>query len=132
VVDHGSQFIADDFQAFVEGHGIQIRRGAVGEFHSLGLIDRWFRTLKESIAFRVIPLWNTAEFMQRLEIALIHYSYVRPHSALGGASPIERYYGIRGHLPTPIAPLEAAGVKARTESRSRSCFSTPALEGCPF
>ena len=56
------------------------------------LIGRFFRP------------WNPWEFKRRLNLALVHYSYVRPHASLDGMTPIEVYYGIRGHLPRPVAP----------------------------
>jgi hypothetical protein len=79
----------------------------VGEFHSISLIDRFFRTLKESLGVSRYRPWQfrgLADFTRRLEIALVHYSYVRPHEALGGLAPIERYYGIRGHLTRGVKP----------------------------
>jgi len=41
---------------------------------------------------------------RRLHIALLHYSFVRPHTSLGALTPIEAYYGIRRHLPHPVPP----------------------------
>jgi transposase InsO family protein len=104
VVDQGSQFTAEDFRTFVKAQKIRIRYGAVGQTHSLGLIDRFFRTLKDSLSLRSLRPWNLGGFRRRLTVALIHYAYVRPHASLGGFTPIEVYYGIRGHLPRPNAP----------------------------
>jgi transposase InsO family protein len=108
VVDRGPQFTAGEFRGFVEEQGILMRYGAVGQFHSIGLIDRFFRTLKESL--RPFRPWNVWELKRRLNLALVHYSYVRPHASLNvppaqpGLTPIEVYYGIRGHLPRPVPP----------------------------
>ena len=104
VVDQGSQFTAKAFQEPVRSHGIRIRYGAVGETHSLGLIDRFFRTLKESLDMRAHRPWNVGAFRRRLAVALVHYAYVRPHASLEGMTPIEVYYGIRGHMPRPVSP----------------------------
>jgi transposase InsO family protein len=104
VVDQGSQFTATEFQEFVDAQKIQIRYGAVGETHSLGLIDRFFRTLKDSLGLRSHRPWNVRELRRRLGLGLVHYAYVRPHASLGGFTPIEVYYGIRGHLPRPASP----------------------------
>jgi len=93
-----------DFRAFVRSQGIGIRYGKVGECHSLGLIDRFFRTLKDSLSLRSIRPWNLRDMKRRLTAALIHYAYLRPHTSLGGFTPIEAYYGIRGHLPHPVSP----------------------------
>ena len=75
----------------------------VGQTHSLGL-DRFFRTLKDSLSLRLLRPWSLGSLGSRLTVALIHYAYVRPHASLEGFTPIEVYYGIRGHLPRPLAP----------------------------
>jgi transposase InsO family protein len=103
VVDQGSQFTAREFREIVDAHRIRIRYGAVGETHSLGLIDRFFRTLKESLSPRGIRPWSLRDFTRRLHLALVHYAYVRPHASLEGFTPAEVYYGIRGHLPRPVS-----------------------------
>lgn len=104
VVDKGTQFTVGEFRAFVDGQSIKMRHGAVGQTHSLGLIDRFFRTAKDSLSPRSVRPWSRKDIERRLHIALLHYSYVRPHTSLGGLTPIEAYYGIRGHLPTPVSP----------------------------
>jgi transposase InsO family protein len=103
-VDQGSQFTAREFRALVKRQGIRIRYGAVGETHSLGLIDRFFRTFKESLRPRGVRPWSLRELTGRLHLALVHYAYVRPHASLAGFTPVEVYYGIRGHLPQPAPP----------------------------
>jgi hypothetical protein len=72
--------------------------------HFLGIIDRLFRTLKDSLRLRSIRPWNLRDFKRRLAAALIHYACLRPHTSLGGFTPIENYYGIRRHLPRPASP----------------------------
>jgi transposase InsO family protein len=104
VADRGSQFIAEAFRDFIDQQRILMRYGAVGQFHSIGLIDRFFRSLKASLGLPFYRPWNSWDFRRRLNLALVHYSYVRPHSALVGMTPIEIYYGIRGHLPRPVPP----------------------------
>ena len=104
VVDQGSQFTAKEFRALVKRQGIRIRYGAVGQTHSLGLIDRFFRMLKESLRLDGIRPWSMRELSGRLHLACVHYAYVRPHASLGGFTPVEVYFGIRGHLPRPVSP----------------------------
>lgn len=104
VTDQGAQFTAPDFRAFVKSECIRMRYGKVGETHSLGFIDRFFRTLKDSLSLRSIRPWNLRDFRRRLTAALIHYAYLRPHTSLGGFTPIETYYGIRRHRRYPVSP----------------------------
>ena len=126
VTDQGVQFTAQDFRAFVRTQGIRLRYGKVGETHSLGLIDRFFRTLKDSLSLRSIRPWNLRDFRRRLTAALVHYAYLRPHTSLGGFTPIETYYGIRRHRPYrckpghPAAqPAGAAAAVGRPDSQSQ-------------
>jgi transposase InsO family protein len=88
----------------VNAHKARIRYGAVGQTHSLGLIDRSFRTVKDSLSLRTLRPWDLRDFRRRLAIALLHYDHVCPHASLEGFTPIEVYYGIRGHLPQPVSP----------------------------
>jgi putative transposase len=104
VVDQGSQFTARAFREAVKAHRIRIRYGAVGETHSLGLIDRFFRTIKDSLDVRSRRPWSIGGFRRRLAVAFVHYASVRPHSSLEAMTPIEVYYGIRGHRPRPVSP----------------------------
>ena len=104
VSDHGKQFVADVFKIFIRQQGIRQRYGAVGESHSIGLIDRFFRTLKASLKLRAFRPWNLSELRRRVDLALTHYAYVRPHASLEASVPVEVYYGIRGHLPRPVPP----------------------------
>jgi putative transposase len=99
VSDQGSQFTAEVFRDALEKLGIQQRIGAVGEHGSIGLIDRFFRTLKQDLHVaknspRPRWPWSLADFERRLVPALVRYAYCRPHSALGGRVPVEAFFGI--------------------------------------
>ena len=104
VVDRGTQFTAEEYRASVKASRTRIRYGAVGQVHSLGLIDRFFRTAKDSLSLRTLRPWNFRDFRRRLAFGFLHYAYVRPHTSLDAFTPIEVYYGIRGHLPRPVSP----------------------------
>ena len=47
--DHGSNFMADDFQKQVKFWGVSLSYAFVGEPQTNGVIERLFRTLKEQI-----------------------------------------------------------------------------------
>lgn len=131
VVDQGSQFTAEEYKEAVKGHGIRIRYGAVGETHSLGLIDRFFRTLKDSLSLRLLRPWYFRDFRRRLSIAFVHYAYVRPHASLEGMTPIEVYYGIRGHLPRPVSPPRQSPGVSEPEVPFEFVFLDPEHEAFP-
>jgi hypothetical protein len=33
------------------------------------------------------------DLMEKIELGLVHYAHFRPHQALGGATPVEIYFG---------------------------------------
>jgi hypothetical protein len=114
-----------------QGEKIRIRHGAVGQTQSLGLIDRFFRTLKDSLSLRSHRPWNLRAFERRLTLALVHYAYVRPHASLGGITPIEAYFGIRGHLPRPVSPPRQRPGGVEPEVPFEFVFLDPEHEAFP-
>jgi transposase InsO family protein len=60
VSDPGSQFTGHGFRQRLEAHGIRQRFGAVGKTGSIGVIDRFFRTLKENLG---LGLWRPLMLM---------------------------------------------------------------------
>lgn len=135
VVDQGPQFTAHEFTAFVQSQGTRIRYGKVGEFHSISLIDRFFRTLKEGLGVPRRRPWDFrgfADFTRRLELAFVHYSYVRPHAALRALTPIEKYYGIRGHLQTPVPPPRGRHGDPHAEIPFEIAFLDPENQAFPI
>jgi transposase InsO family protein len=105
VTDQGAQFTDRTFRDTLDALRIKQRFGAVGKHGSVGIIDRFFRTLKESLG---LPLWKPLlreDLERRLEPALLHYAYHRPHRTLGGASPAEVYLGLEpAHCPPRCHP----------------------------
>ena len=132
VVDQGTQFTADEFRDFVKAEKIRIRYGAVGQVHSLGLIDRFFRTLKDSLHLRLIRIWQIGSARRRVHLALVHYAYVRPHASLEGFTPVEVYYGIRGHLPTAVKPPRGRRDDPEREVPFDFAFLDPEHEAFPL
>jgi transposase InsO family protein len=135
VMDQGPQFTAEVFKTFLKNHGIRFRYGKVGEAHSLGLIDRFFKTLKHSLGVPLRRPWDfrgMADFKHRLELALVHYSYVRPHTALDNLTPIEKHYGIRAHLPIPATPPRGRREDTSTKVPFDIVFLDPENQAFPI
>jgi hypothetical protein len=57
---------------------------------------------------------------------------VRPHAALAGATPIEKYYGIRGHLPTPVRPTRGRPGETPRHSAFEIVFFDPENDAFPI
>jgi len=91
VSDQGSQFTAAVFRETLDALSIGQRFGAIGQYGSIALIERFWRTLKELLAIRLWPPLSAAHLEARVELALRYYSALRPHQGLGGATPAEVY-----------------------------------------
>ena len=86
------------------------RFGAVGKTGSIALIERLWRTVKGLIGARIRPPLTLEDCRRRVEFALLHYAYCRPHRSLGGAAPAEVYFGIRpAHLSSSPPPRGRPG-----------------------
>src|SRR5665811_597294 len=73
--------------------GVKQRFGAVGKKGSIALIERLWRTLKDTLGLRLIGPLVAEDLMVKVEIGLLHYAHFRPHQALAGATPAEIYFG---------------------------------------
>jgi putative transposase len=100
VSDQGSQFTADLFRERLEVLSIGQRFGAIGEYGSIAVIERLWRTLKGLLVVTLWPPLPAAHLAARVELALAYYSDFRPHQGLSGATPAEVYRG-----ETPKAQL---------------------------
>ena len=112
VSDQGAQFTARVFRENLDAHGIRQRFGAVGKHGSIGIIDRFFRTLKESLG---LPTWkhlHREDLERHLETALTHYALFRPHQGLKGATPAEIFFGDEPACRSAVRPPRAADANA--------------------
>jgi transposase InsO family protein len=73
--------------------GVKQRFGAIGKKGSIALIERLWRTLKDTLGLRLLRPLAAEDLMEKVEIGLLHYAHFRPHQALGGATPAEMYFG---------------------------------------
>jgi len=125
VTDHGGQFIADVFEAQLQRLGVEHRIGAVGLSGSIALLERYWRTLKESLRLPLFAPLTLADLERRVAYSVLHYGYYRPHQALQGATPAEILFGWppAHHRagPPPRGPRGAA----RLEEPFRVAFLDP-------
>jgi hypothetical protein len=81
--------------------GIRPRFGAVGKHGSIAIVERFIRSMKEEgLRHILLPLCRR-DFRRELDLYLVWYNGRRPHTALGGATPDERYFGRRPANRTP-------------------------------
>ena len=117
VTDQGSQFIAKEFLDGINELGVLHRFGAIGKTGSIALIERLWRTLKQTLMLKSFKPLVLDELKQRLALGLHRYAFLRPHQGLSGATPADVYVyfaqqPISHHaIPPPRArPGEHVGV----------------------
>jgi putative transposase len=104
VSDQGSQFTAQVFRETLNALSIRQRFGAIGQYGSIAVIERFWRTLKGLLGVRLWPPLSAAHLEARAGRALMYYATLRPHQGLGGATPSEIYNGEHPAVATAIPP----------------------------
>jgi putative transposase len=93
--DQGSQFTSLAFTSVLKAHGIQISMDGTGCWRDNVFVERLWKTVKyEEVYLRAYETVQMAQ--QYLSSYLTFYNQCRPHQALGGTTPDERY---NHHLP---------------------------------
>ena len=93
VSDQGSCFMARAFRRTLKRLAVRQRHGAIGKKGSIALIERLWRTLKDTLRLRSLRPLVPDDLIEKVELGLVHYAHFRPHQALGGATPAEIYFG---------------------------------------
>src|ERR1039457_5280646 len=92
ISDHARCFTGRVFRRKLLRLGVKQRFGAVGKKGSIALIERLWRTLKDTLGLRLLRPLAAEDLMEKVEIGLVHYAHFRPHQGLGGATPAEIYF----------------------------------------
>ena len=95
VSDQGGEFIGEPFERVLATHRIRHRFGAVGEHGSIAIIERLWLTIKSALDHNDLPRLRFDDIQRRIAAAIDWYARLRPHSTLRGATPRERYLGLR-------------------------------------
>ncbi len=111
VSDRGTEFTGSSFRHYLKRLGVRHRFGAIGQKGSIALIERFWRTLKQSLHARYpAPPLRLAELEERLRLELLYYAHFRPHQALDGATPAEVYYRT---IPLPLNAVRPPRARPR-------------------
>jgi transposase InsO family protein len=108
IADKGKEFHSMPFKDWCRRKGIRPRYGAVGEHGSIALIERFIRSLKSECTRKITVPFILDQMRHEVACYATWFNQHRPHTALGGRTPIEVY---RGLSPANEAP--------RFEPRSR-------------
>jgi len=93
VSDHARCFTSRVFRHKLRSLGVKQRFGAVGKKGSIALIERLWRTLKDTLGLRLLRPIAAEDLLDKIEMGLLHYAHFRPHQALREATPAEVYFG---------------------------------------
>jgi putative transposase len=85
--DQGSTYASEDYQAILDGHGIQCSMSRRGNCYDNAAMESWFSTLKSELGERFESAARAKE--QLFEYIEVFYNQQRMHSAIGYASPAE-------------------------------------------
>jgi len=87
IVDQGSEFACVHFKdVWCDAMNILPRFGAVGKHGSIAVVERFHRTLKETLRLITIPE-DRAEFKREVGFAIDWYNEHLPHETLNGKTP---------------------------------------------
>jgi len=104
VSDRARCFTGQIFRRKLWKLGAKQRFGAVGKKGSIALIERLWRTLKDTLGLRLLRPSAPEDLAATVEKGLVHYAHFRPHQGLGGATPAETYFGWTPAHLTAIPP----------------------------
>jgi transposase InsO family protein len=104
ISDHARCFTGQVFRRKLLRLGVKQRFGAVGKKGSIALIERLWRTLKDTLGLRLLRPLAAEDLAAKVEMGLVHYAHFRPHQGLGGATPAEIYFGRRPSYLSAIPP----------------------------
>jgi transposase InsO family protein/DNA-binding XRE family transcriptional regulator len=105
ISDQARCFKGQAFRQKLKRLGVKQRFGAIGKKGSIALIERLWRTLKDTLGLRLMGPLVAEDLMAKIEMGLLHYAHFRPHQGLDGATPAEIYFGWtpahRSAIPPP-------------------------------
>ena len=92
IVDQGREFKCEHFEEkWCDRHSILPRFGAVNKHGSIAVVERFHRTLKETLRLTTTPE-DQSQFEQEVTLIIDWYNEHRPHNTLEGKTPNEVYF----------------------------------------
>jgi transposase InsO family protein len=95
LTDQGRQYTAwrgsTEFQAELKRHGIAHVKSRPHHPQTCGKIERFWKTLWEELLARTV-FADYEDCQRRVALFIQHYNFQRPHQALEGLTPADRYF----------------------------------------
>jgi transposase InsO family protein len=107
LTDQGRQYTAwrgsTEFEAELKRHGIQHVKSRPHHPQTCGKIERFWKTLWEELLSRTV-FADFEDCQRRVNLFIQHYNFHRPHQALAGLAPADRFFRA---APAVRAAIEA-------------------------
>ncbi len=98
ITDQGSVFTSDLLRAAVRTLGIEHRFGALYQHGSIARLERFWRSLRSLLYHHALFRRLVVRDLERdVQLALVHYSFFRPHSGL------KRQSSMNSCAPGPVS-----------------------------
>jgi len=91
ICDQGRQFTSAGFKAWCKRKNIRPRYGAVHQYGSIAVIERFIKSLKDEWLRRLIIPLRLEAMRKELSVYSSWFNEHRPHQALDGRTPLEAY-----------------------------------------
>jgi transposase InsO family protein len=131
ITDLGGEFIANAFRRAVSRLGTRQRFASRENLYATARLERFWRTIKQSISLRwALPL-TRQDLEHRIELALSHYLLFRPHQGLGGATPAEAFLGYDPACMRAISPPRARAGEMTPKAPFAVAYLDPATRRFP-
>ncbi len=92
ISDQGKQFQCQAFKRWCGRKGIRPRFGAIGQYGSITVIERFIQTLKNECTRRLLVPFRREAIRRELLLFVAWYNQHRPHMTLAGRTPDEAYF----------------------------------------
>lgn len=123
VTDKGVEFTSRSFRRLCRSLRSHQRFGAVGKHGSIAVIERFIRSMKTEGTRRILVPVRLSQMRQELGFYVTWYNKHRPHSGIGGLTPMEALRGIRPDVEKPrfeprrMKPRRGVVLRGKPEAR---------------
>ena len=94
ICDKGTQFWCGGFKSWCRRKSIRPRFGAVGQYGSIAVVERFIRTMKDECSRCIIIPHRREDMRRELGLYLDWFNRHRPHEYLLGRTPNEVYHAL--------------------------------------
>jgi transposase InsO family protein len=105
LTDYGSEFVSwqcfTRFEQLLVDLDIEYIASGPDKKENQGKIERWHQTVRQALRERG-PLDYSSEAQLWIAQVADHYNYERPHQALGGLVPGDRFFGVHEELDVEL------------------------------